>query len=103
MTDNDILCLISTISFVKVAPNEIKPKPCPFCGSSEIDRRIKRLSTHTLGIRVSCSECSCSINLRYAREQGYFDNMRDSAALLLEERSALLNEAVAAWNKRTGE
>ncbi len=82
--------------------NKAKPKPCPFCGGNEIEPRIKRLNPYMLGIRVSCSECSCSINLRYGREQGYFDNMFDSAALLLGERSELLNKAIEVWNRRTG-
>lgn len=59
--------------------NEIKLKPCPFCGSSEYKCSAERK------VCVRCPICGCSLG-----------------HVPLSENYAAKLEAIAAWNRRDG-
>ena len=46
--------------------NEIKLKPCPFCGDENIE--VVRTGTPRRSCIVACTNCSCSLE---SNEQGY--------------------------------
>lgn len=68
-------------------PEDIKMKPCPFCGSDKIDRFF-----NTVQVKIRCSVCGAKI----ARS-----NNGKQYATIANCRKRVEPLAIEAWNRRT--
>lgn len=75
---------------------EIKLKPCPFCGG-EARIEIANVSSGIMTMYVACSNPECSAKIRFVDRSG------DSVVVTVGEFLASVSKIVEKWNKRVGE
>jgi len=68
-----------------------KLKPCPFCGSSDIDTRFTT-STYIGEFTIVCCTCRTTQSREIRLENADFENLTDS-----------MNNAIETWNTRVAE
>lgn len=73
--------------------NEMKLKPCPFCGS-EANIKIISVSEGVVLGSIGCSNSECSARIRFT---GMVKNMY----LTIEEISEIADKELEKWNKRS--
>ena len=75
--------------------NEIKLKPCPFCGSNNIDYSIKTCGSYRRQYHVAmyCKECNC-----YGKRT--LIKPTETARWEIEKNESYKELAIAAWNTR---
>ena len=75
--------------------NEIKLKPCPFCGSNNIDYSIKTCGSYKRQYHISmyCKECNCYGKRTLIKPIG-------TARREIEKNESYKELAIVAWNTR---
>ena len=75
--------------------NEIKLKPCPFCGSNNIDYSIKTCGSYKRQYHISmyCKECNC-----YGKRT--LIKPIETTRWEIEKNESYKELAIAAWNTR---
>ena len=75
--------------------NEIKLKPCPFCGSNNIDYSIKTCGSYKKQYHIAmyCKECNC-----YGKRT--LIKPIETARREIEKNESYKELAIVAWNTR---
>lgn len=68
-------------------PKKAQLKPCPFCGSEDIDFHF--IARKSCGVMVKCKKCGSSSGIVWmTKANGYHDGAEQKAAQLWNQRYA---------------